>query len=112
MKSDYYRYMAEFTSGEPKKVNAEHAYKGYLQAVEIAKKEKFTNGKMRSTCSPIHPTRLGLMLNLSIFIFEILQNRAKAYETANDALEEAMTFLESPEAFDNEYKHIYKDSSL
>jgi hypothetical protein len=52
------------------------------------------------------------MLNLSIFIFEILQNRAKAQETANDALEEAMTFLESPEAFENEYKQIYKDSSL
>jgi hypothetical protein len=30
--------MAEFTSGEPKKVNAENAYKGYLKAVEIAKK--------------------------------------------------------------------------
>jgi len=72
MKGDYYRYMAEFTKDGPKKVNAEQAYKAYLEAVEIATKESFVNGKMRPTLSQIHPTRLGLMLNLSIFIFEIL----------------------------------------
>jgi len=87
MKGDYYRYMAEITKDEEKIGNAEKAYKAYLEAVEIATKESLKNGKMQPTLSQIHPMRLGLMLNFSIFIFEILQNRTKATQTASEALE-------------------------
>ena len=68
MAADYYRYVAEYSSGDQKNQYARDAEKAYETA-----------NKLAHTClSPTHPIRLGLALNYSVFFYEIKQNAAKA----------------------------------
>merc|ERR1712130_289912 len=55
MKTDYYRYIAEFTDGDAKSKAAENARKAYQEAHEIAEND----------LAVTHPIRLGLALNYS-----------------------------------------------
>ncbi|GJS09165.1 14-3-3 protein 9 [Tanacetum coccineum] len=57
MKGDYYRYMAEFKSGNDKKDVADLSMKAYEAATKTAEAE----------LPPTHPIRLGLALNFSVF---------------------------------------------
>lgn len=66
MKGDYYRYIAEYTSGNEREEIAKLADESYKAAEEIA------NDKMDTT----DPIRLGLALNYSVFHYEI-KNDAK-----------------------------------
>ena len=62
MKGDYYRYLAEFVTGDElssASAKADEAYKG---AYDIA------SSKMATT----NPIRLGLALNYSVFFYEIM----------------------------------------
>jgi len=56
MKADYYRYLAEFQTGEEHRVKAQEAHACYSEASEVAKQ-----------LEPIHPVRLGLALNSQCF---------------------------------------------
>merc|ERR1711879_695368 len=96
MKADYYRYIAEFTVGDEKAKASESARKAYEAAKEVAEKGL-----------PVtHPIRLGLVLNFSVFQYEVLQNPDKACKMARTAFEDAIAEL------DNVAEDSYKDSTL
>jgi 14-3-3 protein epsilon len=61
MKGDYYRYQAEYTTGDMHQKGADNALKAYKEASEIA------NAELKTT----HPIRLGLALNFSVFYYEV-----------------------------------------
>jgi len=96
MKADYYRYIAEFSSGDAKSKAAESARQAYADAQAVAEKDL-----------PVtHPIRLGLALNYSVFQYEVLQNPEEACKMARTAFEDAIAEL------DNVAEDSYKDSTL
>merc|ERR1712232_162299 len=68
MKADYYRYIAEFSTGDAKSKAAENARLAYQEASNIAEKD----------LAVTHPIRLGLALNFSVFQYEVLSNPDEA----------------------------------
>jgi 14-3-3 protein epsilon len=96
MKGDYYRYIAEFASGDAKTKAAEQAHDAYKEAMNVAQAEL-----------PVtHPIRLGLALNFSVFHYEVLNNPDEACKMAKAAFEDAISEL------DNVSEDTYKDSTL
>ncbi|XP_062105871.1 14-3-3-like protein B isoform X2 [Humulus lupulus] len=96
MKGDYYRYLAEFKSGDEKKEAAEQSKKAYEAATTAAEAE----------LAPTHPIRLGLALNFSVFFYEIMNSPERACHLAKQAFDEAMSEL------DTLNEDSYKDSTL
>mmetsp|Transcript_65958 Transcript_65958/g.187360 ORF Transcript_65958/g.187360 Transcript_65958/m.187360 type:complete len:242 (+) Transcript_65958:102-827(+) len=96
MKADYYRYIAEFRDGEDKSKAAENARLAYEEASKVAEKDLVVT----------HPIRLGLALNYSVFLYEVLQNPDDACKMARTAFEDAIAEL------DNVAEESYKDSTL
>merc|ERR1712039_770880 len=89
MKADYFRYIAEFTEGDAKKQAAESAREAYEEAHSLACKG----------LAVTHPVRLGLTLNYSVFLYEVLSNPDEACQMARTAFEEAINELDKvPEA--------------
>eukprot|EP00758_Cryptobia_borreli_P011844 Tbor_TRINITY_DN5695_c5_g3::TRINITY_DN5695_c5_g3_i1::g.8810::m.8810/K06630/YWHAE; 14-3-3 protein epsilon len=93
MKGDYHRYYAETTPGEEQKQAALDAYK---KASDIAS----------SSLAPTHPIRLGLVLNFSVFHYEIMRNHDVGLALAREAYGEAVTELETLE------EDSYRESNL
>merc|ERR1711865_933832 len=62
MKADYWRYIAEFTSGDKKLEASSKAKLAYEEAQKVAEKD----------LTVTHPIRLGLALNFSVFQYEVL----------------------------------------
>ena len=92
----FFRYIAEFASGDAKSKAAEQAHEAYKEAMTIAQAEL-----------PVtHPIRLGLALNFSVFHYEVLNNPDEACKMATAAFEDAMSGL------DNVSEDTYKDSTL
>merc|ERR1711862_795524 len=96
MKADYYRYLAEFKEGDDKSVAAENARAAYQEAQKVAEKD----------LAVTHPIRLGLALNYSVFMYEVLSNPEEACKIARTAFEDAIAEL------DNVAEDSYKDSTL
>merc|ERR1711879_995511 len=96
MKADYYRYIAEFSDGDKKSKAAESARLAYEDAQEVAVKD----------LAVTHPIRLGLALNYSVFMYEVLQKPDDACKMARTAFEDAIAEL------DNVAEDSYKDSTL
>jgi len=96
MSADYYRYIAEFKDGDAKTAAAESARKAYADAAAVAEKD----------LAVTHPIRLGLALNYSVFMYEVLQNPEDACKMARSAFEDAIAEL------DNVAEESYKDSTL
>eukprot|EP01123_Difflugia_compressa_P010070 TRINITY_DN356_c0_g2_i3.p1 TRINITY_DN356_c0_g2~~TRINITY_DN356_c0_g2_i3.p1 ORF type:complete len:261 (-),score=70.55 TRINITY_DN356_c0_g2_i3:121-846(-) len=96
MKGDYYRYKAEFSVEEDRKEAAKQSLEGYQQALDGATKS------LAST----NPIRLGLVLNFSVFYYEILNEQSKACELAKKAFDEAIAKL------DDLSEDSYKDSTV
>ncbi|KAI8983721.1 14-3-3 family protein epsilon [Pilobolus umbonatus] len=96
MKGDYYRYLAEFLTGESRKSAATEAHEAYKSATEIAQTE----------LAPTHPIRLGLALNFSVFYYEILNSPDRACHLAKQAFDDAIAEL------DTLSEESYKDSTL
>ncbi|CAO2814547.1 unnamed protein product [Amaranthus hypochondriacus] len=96
MKGDYYRYLAEFKSGDARKEAANQSMKAYESATTTAEAE----------LSPTHPIRLGLALNFSVFYYEILNSPERACHLAKQAFDEAISEL------DTLNEDSYKDSTL
>merc|ERR1712187_361069 len=80
MKADYYRYIAEFSDGNAKSKAAESARQAYEDARQVAEKD----------LAVTHPIRLGLALNYSVFMYEVLQNPDDACKMARTAFEDAI----------------------
>jgi len=95
MKGDYFRYIAEFSSGQSRKDAAENALVAYKLASEAA-----------NNLPPTHPIRLGLALNFSVFYYEILNSPDRACKLAKTAFDEAIAEL------DTLSEESYKDSTL
>lgn len=95
MKADYHRYIAEFSTGDKRKEAAENSLEAYKAASEQA-----------SSLQAIHPVRLGLALNFSVFYYEILNSAERACRLAKTAFDEAVTEL------DDLKEDAYKDSTL
>lgn len=95
-KGDYFRYLAEFATGNDRKEAAENSLIAYKAASEIATAE----------LPPTHPIRLGLALNFSVFYYEILQSPERACKLAKTAFDDAIAEL------DTLSEDSYKDSTL
>jgi len=91
MCGDYYRYLAEFKSGQYAS-QAEEMYSSAMSAAE---------GLVET-----HPTRLGLALNFSVCYYEILNSPKKACALAKQAFDAAIQKLDSLD------DASYKDSTL
>merc|ERR1712045_280528 len=96
MKADYYRYIAEFTSGDKKNQASQDAKAAYAEATAVAEKDLLVT----------HPIRLGLALNYSVFMYEVLNQPDEACKMARTAFEDAIAEL------DNVAEDSYKDSTL
>ncbi|KAL3845790.1 hypothetical protein ACJIZ3_003193 [Penstemon smallii] len=96
MKGDYYRYLAEFKSGDDRKEAADQSLKAYEAATSAASTD----------LAPTHPIKLGLALNFSVFYFEILNSPERACHLAKQAFDEAIAELDSLN------EESYKDSTL
>lgn len=96
MKGDYYRYIAEVTTGSDKKEVVDNSSQAYQDAYNVAKEEM----------EPTHPIRLGLALNYSVFHYEIENKPDKACSLAKSAFDDAIAEL------DQLKDDTYKDSTL
>jgi len=96
MKGDYFRYLAEFATGNERKDAAQNSLVSYKQASDIA----------ATDLAPTHPIRLGLALNFSVFYYEILNSPDRACHLAKQAFDEAIAQL------DQLNDETYKDSTL
>jgi 14-3-3 protein epsilon len=92
MAGDYHRYMCEYLSGEKLNKATQLSLENYKNAEKIAVES------LEST----NPIRLGLILNLSVFYFEIMKNYEKAIQTAKDGFDTAIANIEA--LTDEEYK--------
>ncbi|EUB56171.1 14-3-3 protein gamma-2 [Echinococcus granulosus] len=82
MRGDYHRYQAE-VDGE-KMEHQMQAAKAYTEASKLAK----------DVLTPANSVRLGLSLNHSVFLFEIVGDRTAACLLAREALEQALRALD------------------
>lgn len=99
MSGDYYRYLAEFKTGDEHDSAGESACQSYDKAKNCAEKEG-------DGLPPTHPIRLGLALNFSVFYYEILQKPEKACDLAKKAFDDAIAELDSLQ------EDSYKDATL
>eukprot|EP01121_Diplochlamys_sp_Union-15-3_P014489 TRINITY_DN4618_c0_g2_i2.p1 TRINITY_DN4618_c0_g2~~TRINITY_DN4618_c0_g2_i2.p1 ORF type:complete len:268 (-),score=31.78 TRINITY_DN4618_c0_g2_i2:46-810(-) len=95
MKGDYLRYMAEYSTADLRKEVANKALASYNEAINYFQGSSTTN-----------PIRLGLVLNFSVFIYEILNNPSEACAFAKKAFDEAISGL------DRITEESYKDATL
>jgi len=84
MIGDYYRYIAENAKGDTLIEASEKAIDYYLQAEIVARDMK-----------PFHVTKLSLVLNLSVFFYEVKDDINKAWWLAKDALDNAKMQIDS-----------------
>merc|ERR1712070_546013 len=84
MQGDYYRYLAEFSSGDPQQAASQHALEAYKEAQSIGDR----------TLPPTHPIRLGLALNFSVFYYEIMNSPTDACSLAKRAFDDAIAELD------------------
>eukprot|EP00250_Pteridium_aquilinum_P029636 c39875_g1_i1 orf=250-1026(+) len=96
MKGDYYRYLAEFKTGDERKQAADQSLASYKAASDTA----------ATDLSPTHPIRLGLALNFSVFYYEIFNSPEQACHLAKQAFDEAIAELDALS------EESYKDSTL
>ncbi|KAF1867435.1 hypothetical protein Lal_00049864 [Lupinus albus] len=127
MKGDYYRYLAEFKSGDDRKEAADQSMKAYqhcypLFVLSFSLFRGEENGERRrfrvmfifqtafttaeAELPSTHPIRLGLALNFSVFYYEILNSPERACHLAKQAFDEAISELDSLS------EESYKDSTL
>ena len=95
MKGDFYRYKGEFLSGETLADCTSKSADAYEKAIDIS--NQLPSG---------HPARLGVTLNFSVFLREVLKDRDKAISVARVALDKA------PEDLDHLRGEEYRDSTI
>ena len=96
MIGDYWRYLAEIQRGYERGESTKNA----LSAYELAK------DLIESCCGPAAAIRLSIMLNYSIFYFEILSNPDEALLKAQKTYEEGISCVDSL------HESAYADSIL
>jgi hypothetical protein len=91
MKGDYNRYLGEFLGGDRRKQVIQEAQDAYKEANNEAENLKST-----------HPIRLSLVLNWSVFYYEILSSPDIACKLAKNAFDNAIADLDGLE--EDEYR--------
>jgi len=91
MKGDYFRYLGEFLAGDNRKRVIQEAQDSYKEANTEAENLKST-----------HPIRLSLVLNWSVFYYEILSSPDIACKLAKQAFDNAIADLDGLE--EDEYR--------
>ncbi|EAX89480.1 14-3-3 protein [Trichomonas vaginalis G3] len=94
LKANYYRYVCEFIDDDDEKNTvAEKANQCYNSAIEIAKND----------IPPYKPSYLGLLLNYSVFLYEILDKKEEAIELSQRTYNESSPLVEenSESSFNN-----------
>jgi 14-3-3 protein epsilon len=81
--ADYYRYICE-ARGEHSGEMADSARRGYLDALEIAK----------DSLKPASPANLGLVLNYSVFLFEVLNDAHEAIDLVSKIYSDCSVLIE------------------
>jgi len=94
MKGDYFRYTSEHNNEDDDKKAAQEAYE---KAWEVVNKHAL---------STTHPTRLGLALNNSVFLWEIMKDKDKAKTMAKTAFDKGISKLDDTKQAD------YQDATL
>lgn len=84
LKGDYYRYISEAKEGDKKKEIAQKAKECYEKALEIAKAD----------IPPYKPSYLGLILNYSVHLYEIIGQTEDAIELATKTQDEVASSIE------------------
>lgn len=83
MTGDYYRYLSEILSGEAKEESVKNMAKFYDDGSKAAEDLRVT-----------HPTRLGLVLNNSVAMYEVKSQPKAAIEMAKKAFDDAISNLD------------------
>ena len=87
LKADYYRYHCEFAEGEEFEEMSNNARKMYKEAFDLAEKEL-----------PLYnEVRLGLVLNYSVFEYDIMDNKNEGLEMASKIYNDTMKILDDVE---------------
>ena len=84
MIGDYCRYISESATDAKLESCKTDALKAYEEAQAICEK----------SIAPCNSTRLGLALNFSVFYYEVIQDKKKAIELGEKALQDALDKLE------------------
>lgn len=95
-RGDYFRYIAEFATGQELAHATQNAQSAYQLAYEIA----------LTDLTPINPMRLGLALNFSVFYADVLESHERAYQLAKAAFDGAIA------DYDLIPEDSYKDTTL
>ena len=80
LKGDYYRYMAETSTGDQHTLAKNSANMEYEKSSDIA----------ISNLPPTHPTRLGLALNFSVFYYEVMAMPERACLLSKAAFDDSL----------------------
>ena len=96
MEADYYRYMAEFHSDETRDEVISKAAEHYETALAISKSE----------LPQVTTIALGLILNYSVFLYEMMEKHQEAIELASTACQETIDLMDS--LSDNTYQDTSK----
>merc|ERR1712224_858212 len=85
LQGDFFRYIAEFTTGADRKQALDSAKEAYLKGIDVS----------RDFLLVTHPTRLGLSLNFAIFTAVVFKDKEEAFSIATDAYESAVSELDN-----------------
>ena len=89
LKGDHYRYLCEISKDKELEKAIEKAEKVYKEAYEISEKE----------LPFINSTRVGLCLNMALFLYEIKGDKKEGCKIAKKSFEESMKYLDDLEKF-------------
>ncbi|KZP32921.1 14-3-3 protein [Athelia psychrophila] len=84
MQGDYYRYIFQFVPEKQKDHYSELSLNSY----------KFAYKHALGELDPVHPTRLGLALNFSVYYHDVLNSPERACHLAKHAFDEAVQCLD------------------
>ena len=84
LKGDYYRYICEVQSDDEREESVEKAKQCYWDALNLSKKQ----------LEQYKPTALGLILNYTVFLFEIMEQRNEAIDLADTTYKECLPLLD------------------
>lgn len=96
MKGDYLRYLCEISPIEERKEKSNESLLAYKTACDKAMIE----------LPPTHPVRLGLMLNFSVFYYDIMKSPERSCRLAKQAFDDAIAEL------DTLSEESYRDSTI
>ena len=96
LKADYYRYICESKPESEKEEPARKARECYEKALEISKNE----------IPPSLPTSLGLILNYSVFLYEIIGQKTDAIELAQK------TYKDCSQIVDDNSDNSYSEATM